>query len=205
MKGSIWPRPSEKDPVTGKRKAVRGSTWTYQFEIEKAGGGRQFKSKGGFRTRKDAEAALAEALTDHTRTPGAVVEPSKMMLATYLRDEWLPTLQGLKATTRKGYRDLAEAYLIPHLGERRICDLTPGQIAKFYDELRTSGRRRPKADGTRELSESTVHYVHVALSASMRHAVEAGFLRVSPVSQLPRNTRPKVCLEPGRDDRLVGR
>lgn len=59
-------RPSVKDPKTGARKPVRGSTWTYQFAVPK-GDGRRFVTKGGFPTRKAAEAALAEALSDHGR------------------------------------------------------------------------------------------------------------------------------------------
>ena len=79
-------RPSVKDPKTGARKPVRGSTWTYQFAVPK-GDGRRFVTKGGFPTRKAAEAALAEALSDHGRAPTAAVEPSKLPLRTYLADE----------------------------------------------------------------------------------------------------------------------
>lgn len=194
MKGSIWPRPFEKDPTTGVRKPVKGSTWTFQFALPK-GEGRRFISKGGFRTKKEAEAALAEALADHGRSPTASIEPSKMALRDYLRVEWLPTLHGLKPTTRESYRFLSEAYVIPTLGDARVCDLTAGQIAKLYDHLRTAGRVRPSKDGPKGLSESSVHHTHVVLSASLGHAVEAGFLRVSPVTQLPKKARPKVSAE----------
>lgn len=192
MKGSVYPRPYEKDPVTGARRAVRGSTWTYQFARVKADGDRRYVTKGGYRTRKEAEAALAEALTEHGQSPTAPVEPSKMALATFLTDEWLPTLNGLKPTTRRNYKDLVDAYLAPHLGDEPLRDLTPGRIAKFYDLLRTSGRRRQSEDGPKGLSESSVHHVHVALSAAMTYAVESGALRTSPVAALPRSARPKV-------------
>lgn len=195
MKGSIWPRPFTKDPTTGARRPVKGSTWTYQFEVPKAGGGRRFITKGGHTTKREAEAALAAALADHGQGGLAKVEPSKMALSTYLGDEWLPTLHGLKPSTRKGYSDLVDAYIVPGLGDVRLCDLTAGQVAKFYDRLRTSGRRRPTKDGAKGLSESSVHHVHVALSAAMRHAVEAGYLRVSPVVQLPKASRPKVSAQ----------
>lgn len=199
MKGSIWPRPSERDPKTGRRKPVRGSTWTYQFGIPKPEGGRRFITRGGFRTRGDAQAALAEAISEHVNSPGGVIEPSKMRLGDYLTDEWFPTLGGLKATTRKNYEGLANTYLIPHIGGERLANLTPGRIAKLYDHLRTDGRQRPRivtVDGKqvedRSLAESTVHHIHVVLSAALRHAVEAGLLRISPVAQLPRKARPKV-------------
>lgn len=223
MKGTVYPRPSVKDPKTGAKRPVKGSTWTYAFSVPTAEGRRQI-TKGGHRTKADAEAALSEALTEYGQGgPAAKAEPSKMALTTYLRTEWLPTLHGLKATTRNGYRDLVEAYLVPGaLGDLRLCDITPGQVASFYNDLRTNGRRRPKKDGSRTLSESTVHHVHVCLSAAMGHAVESGLLRVSPVTQLPKRGRPKATssakpemtvwtaeeartfLESAADDRLVG-
>ncbi len=192
MKGTVYPRPHVVDPKSGAKRPLKNSTWTYAFSVAKAGGGRRQITKGGHRTKGDAERALSEALVEYGQGPTTRVEPSKMPLTTYLKSEWLPTLHGLKPTTRNGYEDLVDAYIVPGLGDVRLCDLTPGQVAKFYDRLRTSGRRRAKADGSRALSESTVHHVHVALSASLRHAVEAGMIRVSPIVQLPKMARPKA-------------
>lgn len=192
MKGTVWPRPYAKDPETGALRPVKGSKWYYAFSVPKAGGGRRQISKGGHRTRAEAEAALAEALTEHGQGGPAKAEPSKMALSTYLEHEWLPTLHGLKPSTRKGYADLVKAYIVPDLGDVRLCDLTAGQVAKLYETLRTSGRRRPSKKGPKGLSESSVHHVHAALSAALGHAVEAGLLRVSPIAQLPKKARPKV-------------
>src|SRR3546814_10334220 len=112
MKGTILPRPSVRDPKSGAKRPVKGSTWTYVFSVSTATGRRQV-TKGGYRTKAEAEAALAEALTEHGQGGPAQVEPSKMALATYLEHEWLPTLHGLKASTRKGYEDLVRAYVVP--------------------------------------------------------------------------------------------
>src|SRR4051812_48227268 len=134
MKGTVWPRPYEKDPQTGARRPVKGSTWTYQFAVPK-GDSRRFVSKGGFRTKREAEQALADALADYGQGPANErVEPSKMRLAASLRDEWLPTLHALKPSTRKGYETLVEAYVVPdRLGDVPLRDLTPGQISAFYE------------------------------------------------------------------------
>lgn len=195
MKGTVYPRPSVKDG-TGAKRPVKGSTWTYAFSVTTGAGRRQI-TKGGFRTKRDAEAALAEALTEHGQGGPAKVEPSKMALATYLRSEWLPTLHGLKPKTRSSYAELVDAYVVPTLvdgvpfGDQRLCDLTPGMVSKLYDELRTNGRRRPKKDGSRALAESTVHHVHVVVSSALGHAVEVGLLRTSPIVALPKKHRPK--------------
>lgn len=174
----------------------RGKTWTYQFAVPKGDGGRRFVTKGGFDTKKAAEAALAVAVAEHGHGPAVKVEPSKMALSNYLRDEWLPVLHGLKPSTVKGYRDLVEAYIIPHLGDARLCDLTAGRIASVYDVLRERGAKRQPATGApRGLSESSVHHVHVVLCAALGHAVEVGLLRVSPMTALPRKARPKSSSE----------
>ena len=39
----------------------RGSTWSYRFDMGTIDGKRQRKEKGGFDTKKEAEAALAKA------------------------------------------------------------------------------------------------------------------------------------------------
>lgn len=194
MKGTTFPRPHTVDPKTGAKRPVKGSTWTYAFSVPKAGGGRRQITKGGHPTRKAAEEALSEALVAHGRSPAPKPKPSKQALSTYLTDEWLPALHDLKPTTRKGYADLVSAYLIPHLGDVRLCDLTAAQVVKFYDTLRTSGRRRPSkaTPDDRGLSERTVHHVHVALSAALAHAAEAGLIEHNPMTSLPRRARPKA-------------
>jgi integrase len=194
MKGTVFPRPHVVDPKTGAKRPTKNSTWTYAFSVPKAGGGRRQITKGGYLTRKACEEALSEALVAHGRSPMPKVQPSKQALSTYLTDEWLPALHDLKPSTRKGYADLVAAYIVPHLGDVRLCDLTSAQVVKFYDTLRTSGRRRPsKANpDDRSLSESTVHHVHVCLSAAMAHAGEARLIEVNPLASLPRRARPKA-------------
>lgn len=47
----------------------RGATWSYYFDLGKIDGKRQKKEKGGFKTKKEAETALAK-LSTNTTTPG---------------------------------------------------------------------------------------------------------------------------------------
>lgn len=187
MKGRVFPRPYQL--VDGERRPIKGkSTWTYEFMVTRNGKRRSI-SKGGFRTKKDADAALAAALVEHGRDPGREpVKPSTLSLEDFIHREWLPALVGLKPSTVRGYQDLAAAYVIPHIGGDRLCDLTPGRIAQLYATLRTSGRRRR----TGGLSESTVHAVHVLIGKVLTYAVETGALASSPVTRLPRDSRPKA-------------
>lgn len=86
----------------------RGESWTWQFQVADATreGGRRTISKGGFRLRREAEAALAEALSGFQDV--ACAEPAKTAFIDYLRGDWLSSLDGLKPSTVQGYRDQVE-------------------------------------------------------------------------------------------------
>ncbi len=194
----------------------RGETWTYQFMVPDAAreGGRRTISKGGFRLRREAEAALAEALTGFD--DNGHVEPSKLTLAAYVEENWLPSLHRLKPATVRGYRDQMTYYVLPQLGGRRLRDLTVGDITRLYADLRANGRRK----GPGGLGESSMSKVHVALSKSLSDAVEEGLLPRSPMARLPKRVRPsqkrgeemtvwsaeelRRFLDHAQDDRLYG-
>lgn len=188
MKGTVFFRESSSTKAEGKAK--KQGTWTYAFSVAKAGGGRRQITKGGFATKRAAETAMTEALADHGRAPNASVEPSKMSLAQFAREEWLPTRARLKPATADSYQLTVDAYISrAPIGDVRLCDLTAGQITKFYAWMRQPGRR---ANGSpKPLSESTVHKAHVVLNAVLSYAVRTGRLRVSPMTMLADEDRPK--------------
>ena len=64
----------------------RGSTWSYYFDLGQIHGKRQKKEKGGFKTKKEAEAALAKAISEYN-SAGAVFEHSEITVADFL-DQW---------------------------------------------------------------------------------------------------------------------
>lgn len=43
----------------------RGKTWSYYFDTAQVGGKRKKIEKGGFRTKKEAETALAKAIAEY--------------------------------------------------------------------------------------------------------------------------------------------
>jgi integrase len=194
MKGMVYPRPYE--IVVGKdgkkrRAPVRGSTWTWQFEDKRG----KTRSKGGFARKSDAQAALTEALAQHAQ-PGRV-EPSKMTLAEYLRDEWLPVVRRTKKpTTAATYAHYVEKRIIPALGDIRLADLTPGDLMKFYDELRQGGRCDSHEGG---LSERTIKGVHLVISASQRHALENGLVMRNAATAIPKDAKPTPQKKIGDD------
>jgi integrase len=203
LKGSVFPRPSVIDPTTGKRKAVRGSTWTYQFTVGSAKDGtRRTISKGGFARRKDADAALADALARYGKGDRRVLNrPSNMPLADYLTG-WLASRRpALKPSTLAGYESVLSAWVTPHIGAVRLCEVTPTVLVKLYAHLREHGgkptpaeRRRAAIMGERPagtpLGSRSVQSVHTILHMALSDAVEQGLLQVTPTTQIPKRQRP---------------
>jgi hypothetical protein len=71
----------------------RGSTWTWYLFVDPdpITGKRRRRSKGGFRTKKECEEALNDALA--TLRTGTFVEPSQRTLGRFLVEEWLRAMR----------------------------------------------------------------------------------------------------------------
>lgn len=97
-----------------------------------------------FTTKTDAERWLtrveAEIIRDSWRDPNL----GRVRVADYL-DEWVSQRPGLRPRTVDLYRSLSRRYLVPALGDRMLCDLTPGIIRAWHAELVTAGTGRTTA------------------------------------------------------------
>lgn len=205
-------------------KACNKRVWdVHAAECPKCGGTmrrrveRRQRSQGGYSTRRDAERALREA--EHARDRGGLVDPSRVTVADYLRDEWLTSRE--PATGGRGhrgqvslgtwatYRSDLEAHVVPRIGQIRLQALTGADLTRLYDELERSGGRRGQG-----LSPKTVSNVHGALHKALADAVRLGRLARNPADAVdaPRPDRPPAkvwtvaqlrrFLEHVADDRL---
>jgi integrase len=168
----------------------RGASWYYWVELERGPGGeRRQKSRGGFKTRKEAERAFGE-LRDEVRR-GAYVEPSKLSLNRFLEEEWLPSIVAtVRPTTLRNYRDLYEAYVKPTFGRTLLVNVTPARLNGYYAELLANGRRASEGG----LSPKTVRNVHSMLHKALTDAVRWGHLSRNPASLAapPKPARPEM-------------
>ena len=163
----------------------RGDSWTYVLDVSLPGQRRRQKSKGGYRTKRDALSALNEAQGALQR--GLYVEPSRLTIETFLNDHWLPAIKSrLRKSTFEGYRSSIRSHVLPRLGEALLQALSPDQLNAFYSELLEEGRRKGKGG----LSPKTVHNVHVMLHKALHDAVRWSYLprNVAQFADPPRQT-----------------
>jgi integrase len=148
-------------------------------------GKRRRRGVGGFKTKREAKAAEAEAL--RRLRDGVFVEPSRLTVGTYLTEIWLPSIASqVRPTTLGGYRHNVRAYVVPRLGDIPLQRLTTARVGAFYGELVASGGK-----GGRPLSPKTVRYVHTTLRRALRDAVADGLVvrNVAAQARPPRARR----------------
>lgn len=131
--------------------------------------------KGGFRTQKDAQAAMSKVIA--AVEEARFVAPSTLSLRDYLLREWLPAIKAtVRPATFSSYAMLAEQHIVPSLGSTKLQRLTPAAINALYGRLLESGRIK----GEGGLSVSSVRRVHAVLHRALRDAVRWGYLQASP-------------------------
>lgn len=148
----------------------RGSMWSYSFDMGTIAGKRQRKEKGGFRTKKEAEAALAKAITEYNGG-GIVFEPSTSTLSDYL-DLWMEQYVKVncKANTIKGYTYTVEKHIKPDIGQYRLKAITPAVVQEWLNHLKEIG-----------LGRNTIIYCKTVLSGAFTYAVQPlGYMMFNP-------------------------
>jgi hypothetical protein len=98
----------------------RGKTWSYYFDMGTVGGKRQKKEKGGFATKKEAEAALAAALNEYNNA-GMIFTPSEITMSDFL-DLWMEQYVKMhcKYTTQRNYDSMIRTHLKPQFGNYKL-------------------------------------------------------------------------------------
>jgi integrase len=124
----------------------RGNKWSYVIDVspDLVTGKRRQRWGSGYATEWEAWEALAEA--NRQLRDGPLVKPVNLTVSAFL-SRWLDTIKvEVKPTTHANYAALANAYVIPHLGQRRMRDIEPQTISELYRRLFESGRRKRDAN-----------------------------------------------------------
>jgi integrase len=149
-----------------------GSTWGFVLDIGRSNGRRQQVRKRGFRTRKDAQTALNDALAELQH--GTYVRPRRIMLESYL-DDWFASLAiaGRRPTTIAGYRRLIRVHVNPALGDLELQQITAVDVDRFYAQLAAAG----SPGGRGALSKSSIRKAHVLIGKALGDAERKGLLQ----------------------------
>lgn len=163
--------------------AKSGGSWMYVVDLPRGvEGRRRQRRKRGFRTRKDAEAALHEMLAQ--LGGGEYVQPAALTTAEFLVDQWLPAVElRVEWGTYTSYEGHVRLHIVPAVGGIRLQELTPAMLSAAYRDMLSSG-----------LSAKTVKNIHGTLHKALQDAVRWQVLarNVAGLADLPRVTKKEM-------------
>lgn len=138
-----------------------GSKWYYVIELGKDSNGKRMqKKKRGFKTQKEAKAALNKAL--HELNTGTYIEPSTQKTGEYLT-EWLEFKKTtVGETTYTTYYYNLSKHILPELENITLANLKPLHIQRLYAKLLNE----------KKLNPNTVRKVHTMLVNALERAVK---------------------------------
>jgi integrase len=126
-------------------------------------GRRQNKTVGTYRTKKEAEKAERDALTQQER--GTLVDPKTTTIAELL-DAWLATKAGsVSPNSHKDYEIAIRRHLKPAFGNVRAQRLAPAQVQARYDAWTAGG-----------MSARMIHRCHIVLSQALAQGLRFGIV-----------------------------
>jgi integrase len=170
MKGSVFRRCGCRDeagrlltacPRLGRERG-HGS-WYYRADVgrDAASGRRREQRRGGFATKAEAEAAMAQVLA--AVSTGQHRHDGRMTLGAFL-STWLEDRisDGLRPSSALMYRRYVEMDIVPAIGNVRLGELRPGHVEKLIRNLRAAGR-----------GVATIRRIHAVLRSALTSARRA--------------------------------
>jgi len=168
----------------------------YQITIELGNdpltGKRRRQSKTVHTTKKQAEAIMRQMIQDIES--GHVAAPSTRKLQDWITD-WLDNYRpNIEETTRDGYQEKLDNYIIPGLGKIPLNTLQAEHIQKWVNDLSQRG-----------LSPKTIRNAFNILNPALKKAVVLHMIPSNPCEgvELPKLVRPEVEVYDSRDFNLI--
>ena len=161
---------------THRKPRTAGGSWSYRIDTDADDlGRRRQREVGGFRTKREAQAALNDALSGSQR--GTYVAPSRTTVRQFL-DEWhegSKTELGVTAWTN--YGQIIRRNIQPYLGSKRLTDLSPLDVKRWHGKLLENGRK----DGG-PLAVASVKLAHRILHRALADAVRWNLIAINPAT-----------------------
>ena len=133
-------------------------------------------------TQKELTAKLWQNITAYQGVD--LTEECRMTLSEWL-DRWLEQMESvLRPSTINHYRRDMEHHVKPHLGQKKLTQITASDLRKLYDDLKKQGRVHPRPGQSRGLSTTTVHGIHTTLHHALKSAVDQRLLPHNPADHV---------------------
>jgi len=149
----------------------RGNKWSYTVDVGKdpITGKRKQKTKGGYDTEKEAEAALNETIYELNK--GLYVEPQKIIMKDFATDWYDGYKHNLRTTTSEQYDAKIKKWIIPILGHYKVQDIKPVHGQMMIKRLLT------------ELKPNTAHKVLAITKMILTYAVDLEIIIKNPFTK----------------------
>src|SRR5579863_3618897 len=127
------------------RQLVGGFT-VYWSTIDPATGTRKQESKGGFARKEPARPPRGDSAREYLNSiVGSVQDGSwrkdrALTVKQLLETHWLPAQRSreLRPATLEQYRNVVDSWIVPNLGALRVPALTPKDVTRMVETLRTT-------------------------------------------------------------------
>lgn len=131
-----------------------------------------------------AEAKKRKSEVEHQLAEGTFIAPSANTLADLL-EEYV-ALYGVNTwapSTYEGHKGLIDNYILPTIGDVKLCDITPRMMDRFYKQLQTTkAKQRPyETEKERFVSPHTIREIHKLLRSAFNQAVRWEMMARNPV------------------------
>jgi len=160
-----------------------GNKWYYVIEMGKdIRGKRKQKKKRGFKTKKEAKAALTKTL--HEMNTGSYIEPSTQKFGEFLLG-WLEIKKTTVAeSSYTTYYYNLKSHILPELENIALGNLKPIHIQQFYTKLLNE----------KKLNHNTVRKIHTMLVNALEHAVKLEMIvrNVASLVDPPKETKSEM-------------
>ena len=129
--------------------------------------------------------------------PVTVEKTDSLLLKAWLETWQNEYLEGVKASTAYLYGQDIALYILPHLGQYHLDELTTTIVQRFYNQL-----LHPPS-GKKPLSPKTIRCIHGVLHQALDQAVNTGVLQSNPSSacKLPKVHKKEVV--PMEDSQIM--
>lgn len=158
----------------------RGKSWSVVLDLgrDPATGKRRQKWHSGYRTKREAEAALVELIGSVNK--GSYVAPSKQSVEALAAD-WLEAIRPtVRDSTHYSYSRNLRLHVLPALGGVQAKAVDGGALNGLYSQLLASGNKTNRPGATAGLSLRTVRYIHTIIHRMFKDAVRWGRLVRNP-------------------------